>query len=156
MAQKPIKPWEPKLYYNSDGSGSAASYTEIEEAQDVNCAAPRDQNEATTRGAGQFKVYEPGHVDLELTFTMIATRDDSSGAVGTVLAALIAGHSANTVFGWAVKDGAIGTTGSAGWEFDGSIVDMTRNENLGDGSITYEFTVKPAYGGATPTWRTTA
>jgi len=155
MAQVPIQGHELKLYYNATGSGSGATYTEVSEAMEVACDAPADEHDVTTRGAGRYKQYEPGHIDLTLTFTMLATRDGSTGSVGTILAAFIAAKTAGTLLGWAVKDGDIDDTGTQGWEFDGKITGMVRGEPL-DGATTYDFTVRPCYSSTSPAWRVTS
>jgi len=154
MPQYGITPDELKLYYSAGGSGSGASWVAIPKAREAACSASKDQLDAWTRGAGAFKAYQPGLCDLELTFTVLGTRD-SDGVVDTVLAALIAAYEANTILGWAVKDGDITDTGSQGWEFDGQIFDMNRNEGADD-LVTYEFTVRPSISSTAPDWVVTA
>jgi len=153
MADRPVKTWLSKVYYNSGGAGSAETYTEIPQAKSIAMTAPREADDATTKGAGAYKQYDPGQFDISLSFSILSLKDSSTGAINTVESALRTAYTAGSTLGWAVKDGSISTTGTAGWEFDGFVAEYNEQKPDDTGNVMIDIVVKPAYSATAPAWR---
>ena len=74
------------------GPASTEPTSELKNISDLSLTLSRDAKDVTARYSGAFKVYIPGMIDPEISFTMRADSDSASNtSLGTIRSAWLSG-----------------------------------------------------------------
>ena len=137
VAERPVTGLECKLYYNS-ATHASPTWVEVTRAINVSFSLSKGEADQSSR-ISSWKMQKGTLKDLEITFTYRKKQ-----GTDTVFDALIAAALGETIYEYAVLDGAHNLSGAQGIRSFCEIMSAGNTQDL-ESAEEVEFTLKPTY-----------